>query len=76
MEKELINSIKQKEARLSKLEEHIEKSEVCADLYNKILIEKAVLKKQLDDLQNNTVVNRIKKLIPRREKLICDYFGK
>ena len=36
--------------------------------------EKAILKKQLDDLQNNSLVNRIKHLLPRQEKLICDYF--
>lgn len=70
----LIRSIKEKEHQLSKLKEHIYKSEVCSDLYNKMLIEKAVLKKQLDDLQNKSLVNRIKHLIPKNEKLICDYF--
>lgn len=74
MKKELIISIKQKEEKLSKLKEHIDKSEVCSDLYNKMLIEKAVLKKQLDDLQNKSLVNRVKHLLPKREKLICDYF--
>lgn len=72
----LIISIKEKEIQLSKLGEHIEKSEVCADLYNKILVEKAVLKKELDDLQNKSFINRIKHLLPRQEKLICDYFHK
>jgi hypothetical protein len=67
-------SIKKKELQLSKLKEHIDKSEVCSDLYNKMLIEKAVLKKQLSDLQNKSIVNRIKHLLPKREKLICDYF--
>ena len=70
----LIYSIREKELQLSKLSEHIDKSVVCADLYNKILIEKAVLKKELDDLQNKSIMNRIKHLLPRREKLICDYF--
>ena len=74
MKKELIASIKQKELQLAKLKEHIDKSDVCSDLYNKVLIEKAILKKQLDDLNNNTLVNRIKHLMPHREKLICDYF--
>ena len=70
----LIISIKEKEIQLLKLKEHIDKSEVCSDLYNKMLIEKAVLKKQLDDLQNRSIVGRIKHLLPKREKLICDYF--
>ena len=75
MKRELISSIQEKELQLVKLREHIDKSEVCSDLYNKVLIEKAILKKQLDDLQNNSLLNRIKHLLPRQEKLICDYFN-
>ena len=52
MKRELISSIEQKELQLSKLREHIDKSDVCSDLYNKVLIEKAILTKQLEDLQN------------------------
>ena len=74
VKREILSSIREKEVQLSKLREHIDKSEVCSDLYNKILIEKAILKQQLDDLQNKSLVNRIKHLLPRQEKLICDYF--
>ena len=70
----IISSIKEKEIQLSKLKEHTDKSEVCLDLYNKMLLEKAILKKQLEDLQNKSIINRIKHLLPRQEKLICDYF--
>lgn len=76
VKKELIASINEKEQQLIKLKEHIDKSEVCSDLYNKVLLEKAILKKQLDDLRSNTMMERIKHLIPRKgEKLICDYFN-
>ena len=74
VKRELISSIRKKELQLSKLREHIDKSEVCSDLYNKVLIEKAILTKQLEDLQSKSLVNRIKHLLPRQEKLICDYF--
>ncbi len=74
MKEKLKSSIREKEIQLSKLKEHIDKSEVCSDLYNRMLIEKAVLKKELDNLQNRSIVNRIKHLLPKREKLICDYF--
>ncbi|MBR1425198.1 hypothetical protein IJ579_06515 [bacterium] len=74
VKKELISAIKEKELQLAKLKVHIEKSDVCADIYDRLLIEKSVLKKQLDDIKNNTISNRIKHLIPRREKLVCDYF--
>lgn len=74
MKRKILSSIREKEVQLSKLREHIDKSEVCSGLYNKILIEKAILKQQLDDLQNKSLLTRIKHLIPRQEKLICDYF--
>lgn len=74
MKREIASSIREKEVQLSKLKEHIDKSEICSDLYNKILIEKAILNKQLDDLKNKSLVSRIKHLLPRQEKLICDYF--
>jgi len=76
VKKELLISIKEKELQLSKLKEHIDKSEICADLYNKVLIEKAILTKQLEDLRNNSIVSRIKHLMPKKERLICDYFKK
>lgn len=74
MKRKILSSIREKEIQLSKLRAHIDKSEVCSGLYNKILIEKAILKQQLDDLQNKSLMNRIKHLLPRQEKLICDYF--
>ena len=75
MKKQLLASLHEKELQLAKLKQHIDKSDICADLYNKVLIEKAILKKQLDDLKNNSIANRIRHLMPRRgEKLICDYF--
>ena len=74
MKRELISSIKQKELQLSKLREHIDKSDVCSDLYNKVLIEKASVTKQLEDLQNRSLVSRLTHFLPRQEKLICDYF--
>lgn len=76
MKRELISSIQEKELQLAKLKEHINKSKICSDLYDKLLLEKAILKKQLQNLQNDTLVNRIKHLLPRQEKLICDYFKK
>lgn len=75
VKKQIIASIHEKELQLAKLEQYIDKSSICSDLYNKVLIEKAILKKQLEDLKNNSIVNRIRHLMPHRgEKLVCDYF--
>ena len=75
VKEELIKSIHEKELQLTKLRKHIGKSEVCSDLYDKVLLEKAVLKQQLEELKKNSIFSRIKHFMPKRsEKLICDYF--
>lgn len=72
--KDLKQSIKEKETQLAKLKAHVDKSNICNDLYNKVVLEKAILKKELDDLDKNKFAEKIKKLIPRKKTLISDYF--
>lgn len=76
MKKELIKSIREKEIQLAKLREHVDKSSVCSDLYNKVVLEKAILKKELENLGKNKLVESVKNLLPRKKTLICDYFRK
>lgn len=76
MKKELIQSIKEKELQLKKLKEHIDKSSVCSELYNKVVLEKAILKKELENSGRNSVLDAVKNLLPRKKTLICDYFKK
>jgi len=70
----LKNDIKEKEIQLSKLKLHVDKSTVCSDLYNKVVLEKAILNKELQDIDNRGILNKIKNLLPREKTLICDYF--
>lgn len=72
--KELKDSIKEKEIQLEKLKVHINKSSVCSDLYNKVVIEKAILNRELQDLNDDNLLNNIKNLMPRKKTLICDFF--
>ncbi len=76
VKKELIRFIREKEIQLAKLKEHVEKSSVCSDLYNKVVLEKAILKKELEDSKKSRFFDGIKNLIPRKKTLICDYFKK
>jgi len=76
VKKELIKSIKEKEIQLSKLKEHVDKSSVCSGLYNKVVLEKAILKKQLSEINKNHLVESFKSLLPRKKTFICDYFRK
>ncbi len=74
--KDLKQAIREKEIQLSKLEQHIDKSKTCSEVYNNVLMEKAILKKELQDSSKNQFAERIKQLIPRKKTLICDYFKK
>lgn len=71
---DLKKSIKEKEIQLAKLKSHAEKSNICSDLYNKVVLEKAILNKELKDIENDTFLAKVKKLTPRKKTLICDYF--
>ena len=72
--KELKTSIKEKELQLAKLKAHADKSAICSDLYNKVVLEKAILQKELKDIDQNFFFQKMKKIIPHRKNLICDYF--
>ena len=76
MKKELIKAIREKEIQLAKLREHVDKSAVCSDLYNKVVLQKAILKKELDDMGKSNFASKIRYLFPRKKTLICDYFKK
>ena len=70
----LKKEIKEKEVQLDKLKVHVEKSSICSDLYNKVVLEKAILNKELQDLDKNPIVEKIKNILPKKKTLICDYF--
>ncbi len=72
---QLKKRIAQTELQIKKLNIHSSTSEVCEDLYNSLILQKAVLKKQLEESEKNPLIEKIKKLVPRKEKLICDYFS-
>ena len=72
MKRELINTIKEKEVQLSKLKAHIDKSSICSDLYNKVVLEKAILKKELEMLEENKFLKKIRSVLPRKKTLICE----
>ena len=72
--KDLKDAIRQKEIQLDKLKNHVDKSSVCSDLYNKVVLEKAILNKELQDIDGDNFITKVKKLMPHKKTLICDYF--
>ncbi len=53
---------------------NVSKSEVTFQLYNSILIKKAILVDKLKHKKQNFFSKIIKKVNLKKEKLICDYF--
>lgn len=74
MKKKLIQAIKDKEIQLAKLAVHVDKSRICSDLYNKVVLEKAILKKELEDLDKNKFLDNVRSMFPHKKVFICDYF--
>lgn len=72
--KSLKQAIKDKELQLAKLKVHVDKSTICSDLYNRVVLEKAILGKELQDLEKNRFITAVRNFIPRKKVLICDYF--
>ena len=63
------------ELQIKKLDLHASSSDVCDSLYNSLILQKAILKKELEETSKNPLLESFKKLIPHKEKLICDYFN-
>lgn len=74
MKAKLEELIHKKEIQMQKLAPLIDKNPLCSELFNKVLIEKAVLRKKLDALNNDTFFKRVKRFLPKEQALICDYF--
>ena len=74
--KQLLNKrIQQIELQLKKLSLSSSTNDICEDLYNSLVLQKAILNKELQELNKNPIVEKIRKIMPHREKLICDYFN-
>ena len=74
---QLEQKIKEKEIQIAKLRDNVDLSPVCADLYNKAVLEKAILKDELKKMSEpilSKVSDKIRTVLPFGEKRICDYF--
>jgi len=72
--KHLQQQIEEKELQIQQFKLRLESSDLCETLYNKAILEKAILKKELEDAEKNKFVEAVKKIIPKKKELICDYF--
>ncbi len=66
--------ILQKELQIKKLHLHQSSTDFCNQLYNSLILEKAVLKKELENLEKNPFAEKVKSIFTPKKKLICDYW--
>lgn len=74
---DLIESIRLLDIKINKLKKEAAKSETTANIYNRMLVERAILRKKLEESKQNKIFSFIKskiKFTSKKEKLICDYF--
>ena len=76
---EILKKIEETDEQIKKFRKRLKTSDLCEDLYDNAILQKAILLKQLEQCDKNSVVEGIKKgikkLIPNQKKtLICDYF--
>ena len=76
---EILKKLEETEKQIKKFKKRLKTSDLCEDLYDNALIQKAILLKDLEDCDKNRLVENIKKginnILPGKKKtLICDYF--
>ena len=71
--KQLKQQIKAKELQIEQMH-LLRNNDICNHLYNSLILQKAILRKELAELDKNIVVDKLKRVFTKREKLICDYW--
>lgn len=74
---EILKKIEEKEYQIEMFKKRLKTSDLCADLYDKAILEKAILKKELEECEKNQIMKMVKKFIPKSKQktFICDYFN-
>lgn len=71
---EIIKKIEETEEQIQKFKLRMKSSDLCRDLYDNAILQKAILKKELENCDKNPLIEGFKKLLPKKKTLICDYF--
>lgn len=75
MKKEkLINQYEELQNQVNTFKLRMQTSDLCEDLYEDALIKKAITKKAIEDCDKNQFLENVKKILPHKKTMICDYF--
>lgn len=61
-------------AQINSMRKNADTTEESAEIYNKLVLKKAILTKQTEKDDTNSFFNRLRRRMLKRPKLICDYF--
>jgi isocitrate dehydrogenase kinase/phosphatase len=61
-------------AQINSLRKTADDSEQSAEIYNRLVLKKAILTKQTKKDDTNSFFNRLRRRLMKKTKLICDYF--
>ena len=72
---ELLKEIERTNAQINMYKKRLKTSDLCEELCDEAILKKAILLKELEKCDKNPIIEGIKKIVPKRKKvLICDYF--
>lgn len=73
---EILKQIEETDEQIRMFQKRLKTSDLCEELYDSAILQKAVLIRQLQDYGKNPIIEKFKKLMPKKNKtLICDYFN-
>ena len=75
----IIAKIENTTEQINKFEKRLKTSDLCEEMYDAAILEKAVLMKELENCDKNSLIDGIKSKVKKvfskgDKKLICDYF--
>lgn len=73
---EILKKIQEKDKQIEMFQKRMRTSDLCADLYDNAIVERAILKKELKECERTFLSKMVEKFVPKhkQEKLISDYF--
>lgn len=72
---EILKKLEETNEQINKFKKRLRTSDLCEDLYDNAILQKAILMKELEECDKNPIVEGFKKMLPKTKKtLICDYF--
>ena len=73
---EILKKIQEKDKQIEMFQKRMKTSDLCADLYDKAIVERAILKKELEECEKTFLSKITEKFAQKKtpNKRICDYF--